>query len=160
MKRPWSLHFPSNIHRYIFGITGVALICLFIASPYILDVLQGNVRIVFYGRVVDETGRAVSGAEVTMNVLATKRLAIPAPFAENQTGWMVRATTDASGSFTLYGGRGLSIEMTDVKKVGYGTPTLTKSGGNFIYTSQYSGVPPYRPDPQHPAIFRLPHLKP
>lgn len=159
MKRTWRLHLRENVRRYIFGIAGIALVCLMFASPYILDVWQGNAPIVFYGMVVDEAGAGVSGAEITMNVLATKRLALPVPFADNQTGWMVKTTTDASGRFKVYGGRGTSIEMTDIKKAGYGMPTLTKSGGNFVYTSQFAGVAPYRPDPQHPAIFRLPHLK-
>ena len=146
------------LHPYLVG-TFILFIALLVASPYLLDAFWGNARIIFYGRVVDENGNGVEGAEVTMNVAAIKRLSIPVPFAVNQTGWIVKAVTAQGGNFTVRGGNGISIQLVDIKKSGYGLFILTQSGSNFVYTSQFAGVAPYRPDPRHPAIFRLPHLK-
>ena len=94
-----------------------------------------------------------------MHVVAEKRLSIPVPFAPNQTGWLVKVTTDKDGGFTIAGQRGTVLNLEDIKKAGYGVATLTRSGDTFVYTSRIDGVTPYHPDPQHPAVFRLPRLK-
>lgn len=146
LSRPWM-------------VVAVGVLVLFCMSPYLLDALWGNVPIVFYGRVVDESGKGVPGAVVTMDVVAMKRLSVPVPFAPNQTGWLVKAVTGQNGEFIVHGGRGTSIELIDIKKANHGLAVLTQSGGDFTYTSRINGVLPYHPDPAHPAIFRLPHLK-
>src|SRR5689334_19468157 len=82
------------------------LIGFIVASPFLLDALWGNVPIVFYGRIVDDSGNPVVGAEVSMHVLAQKRLHLPVPFASSQTGWAANATTGVNGRFVIHGGRG------------------------------------------------------
>lgn len=158
MKRPWRIHLRESIHRHIFGIAGAALVCLLLASPYILDVLQGNVRIVFYGRVIDETGKGVPGAEVTMNVLATKRLAIPVPFGPSQTGWLVKATTGPDGDFVIDGGRGTDLIIISVEKPGFEKGVYGHGPSDFTYAPN-PGVSRYRPNRSRREIFEIRHLR-
>ena len=151
----------SNLRRIVprpyVGIL-VLLIAMLAMSPRLLDLFWGNVPITFYGRVVDESGKGVAGAEVTMNVSAIKRLSVPVPFGAHQTWWPVNAVTGKDGTFEIHGGRGISIQLVEIKKSGYGLFILTRSGANFVYTSDAQGVTPYHPDRKNPALFRLPHL--
>ena len=146
------------LRPYFVGILGL-LIALLAASPYLLDIFWGNVPITFYGRVVDESGKGVAGAEVTMRVSALERLSVPVPFGAHQTSWPVKAVTGKDGTFQIRGGRGISIQLVEIRKPGYGLYILTQSGANFVYTSDAQGVMPYQPDRQNPALFRRPHLK-
>lgn len=133
----------------------VALVC---ASPYLLDALWGNVPIVFYGRVVDESGKGVPGAVVTMNVLAQMRLQIPAPFAPSQTGWLVTATTGPGGCFVIHGGRGTDLVIVSVEKSGFDKGVYGPGRSDFSY-SPNPGVPRFRPNRSAPEIFHVRHLR-
>jgi len=110
----------SNLRRillrpYFAGIL-VLFIALLAASPRLLDVFWGNVPITFYGRVVDESGKGVADAEVTMRVSAVDRLSVPVPFGAHQTSWPVTAVTGEDGTFEIRGGRGISIQSVEIKK--------------------------------------------
>src|SRR5690242_11282018 len=130
------------------------IVALTIAAPFILDAVWGNVPMVFYGRVVDENGRGVGGAQVSMQVVAERRLQIPAMFSSSHTGWATNAVTDESGNFVVRGVRGIYLKLNDVSKPGYGQVTVEGTGSEFYYSSS-TGTAIYHPDPARPAIFHL-----
>ena len=123
--------------------------------PFLLEILQGNVPIVFYGQILDESKHGLPGVVVTMDVTATKRLAIPVPFGPSQTGWLVTATTDKNGRFVIHGGRGRSLSIISAQKAGYAKEVWGPSLGNFIYSPEASNVPRFIPDPSKPEIFHV-----
>ena len=137
----------------------VAALIMLCMSPYLLDVIQGNEPIVFYGQIVDESGRGVAGVVVTMDVTATKRLAVPIPFASSQTGWLVKATTDQDGFFAIHDGRGRSLSIISAQKVGFRPEVWGPSPGNFTYSPSAVNVPRFAPDPSRPEVFHLRHVQ-
>jgi|GEM_PF-3708112 len=143
LSRPWA----------IASIGALILLCL---SPYFLDAVWGNVPIVFYGRVVDETGKGVPDVEVTMNVIAMKRLSIPVAFAPNQTGWLVKSITDKNGDFVLHGGRGIALNIVSATKAGFADGVYGPGPGHFSY-SPNPGVSRFQPNRSRPEILEIRH---
>jgi len=143
------------LKRHPFLIVGIAIACLLISSPYLLEILQGDAPIVFYGQILDESEHGVPGVEVTMQVLATKRLAVPVPFAPNQTGRLVKTVTDENGKFVINGGRGTDLIMRSARKAGYSHDLYGPSRGEYTYSSGTAYVPRFTPNASKPEVFHL-----
>lgn len=153
-KLSWSQRIAKVMRspKWLAIVGSLIILCM---SPYLLDAIQGNVPIVFYGQILDESGRGVAGVVVTMDVTATKRLAIPVPFGPSQTGWLVTATTDKNGFFVIHGGRGRSLSIVSAQKAGYGEEVWGPSLGNFAYSPEANNVPRFVPDASKPEIFHI-----
>jgi hypothetical protein len=100
---------------------------------------QWSTPITFYGRVVDEKGNGVEGAEVKIIISDTSQ--------EGTTHYQLKS--DSMGLFALgdVRGKGLSVY---VEHPGY--LTSKQSRRNFEYAG---GTSPFVPNPRSPEIFRL-----
>lgn len=97
-------------------------------------------QIEFYGKVVDESGNAVSEADITF-----KWTEIP-----TEEGSRTSTTkSDAKGLFSMHGQRGPSLEVW-VGKEGYYAPHRGQWGFNYAL-----GPDIVSPEPQNPVIFQL-----
>jgi hypothetical protein len=101
----------------------------------------------FYGKVIDQSGQAVSDADVKLGV--------------NDKPWEVptihRKLSDSNGMFSFHGLKGLALDV-DIKKAGYHRviPRAGKHGsyGSFAYRlNQGEGL--HVPDPKRPTVFVL-----
>jgi hypothetical protein len=97
--------------------------------------------ITFYGKVVDEKGTPIEGADVRLHP------------ADDMNGGSkdYERFTDESGLFSITGVHGLGISV-DITKKGY--YPLPQSSGTFGYVKEAGGSPPY-PHSNNPAIFIL-----
>ena len=100
--------------------------------------------ITFYGKVVDEKGNPIAGAEVDVSVADR-------PFDIVKGGTDFKRNTDLQGLFSISGVHGLGVNITASKKGYYNIP---KSSGRFGYVSG-SGCDPPHPNPKAPAILML-----
>ena len=100
---------------------------------------QGSIE--FYGKVVDENSNAVAGATASFHWVET-----PTPEG-NRTA---TNESDAEGSFSLHGQRGLSLSVS-VSKEGY--YASRRDNDTFVYGSLQGTK--FSPDPQNPVIFNL-----
>lgn len=155
MRRPNLSGALKFFMRHPIFIVGIAIACLLALSPYLLEIMQGDVPIVFYGQILDESEHGVPGVEVTMQVLATKRLAVPVPFAPNQTGWLVKTVTDKDGKFVVNDGRGTALIILSARKAGYSHDLYGPSRGDYTYSSGTAYVPRFTPNPSKPEVFHL-----
>lgn len=96
----------------------------------------------FYGRVVDEVGKPIEGANV-------KIMVADVPFS---AGKRFNLTTDAAGLFSLTNAQGASLAV-NVSKEGYAS--LDKSRGLFQVGELQSADDPKMPTAESPAIFVL-----
>jgi len=94
----------------------------------------------FYGKVIDEKGNPIPGANVNLSFADS--------MMSNDT--KLNETTDAGGLFHV-SGHGLGIVVMVSKKGYY---HLQKSDGNFGYAN-IGGAVDTHPDPDNPAIFVL-----
>jgi hypothetical protein len=106
------------------------------------EILQANdADIVFYGRLEDQSGSAVSGAAVNFGIQYEN------PNARGvQYGQVV---SDGNGFFTISGYRGANLTITP-KKVGY---ALAATGTSFRYSQISSGY--FVPDANNPTVIKM-----
>jgi hypothetical protein len=95
----------------------------------------------FYGKVVDEKGTPVGGANAKVSV--TDKIF--------QDGTSYIKTTDGAGLFSIADVHGLAVGITVSKEGYYQTP---KSYGVYGYAAGVSSDGP-KPTPDHPAVFVL-----
>ena len=109
-------------------------------------ILQANdADIVFYGRVVDETGSAVGGAEISFNVQYENP-----NHRGNQPG---KIMADGNGSFTISGYKGANLTVMP-KKTGY---ALVATETTFRYSQISPGY--FVPDMGNPITFKMQKLQ-
>jgi len=103
-----------------------------------------NVPITFYGKVVDEDGKPLAGAKVSLVVVTSH-------FAENRTDQEpVALETDQSGNFTLTGVTAYAIDEISIQKHGYELSQKAKRGYKF------GSIPDdYKPDSANPVVFKM-----
>jgi len=86
----------------------------------------------FYGRVVDENGRAIQGAEVDYVIRGVGTYAdTPAP-GSTQNGMLI---SDSLGSVNLLGKRGVGLTISTIKKEGYKSPPYVALSFTFNFRS-------------------------
>jgi hypothetical protein len=99
----------------------------------------GRTPIKFYGRVVDEAGRAIEGADIDYSLTDSS--------PEGRT--MYHMVSGSDGNFTIKDAKGKNL-IVRVSKNGYYQFIDSRRG------FQYAGVGGnFSPDPNHPEIFRL-----
>jgi hypothetical protein len=99
-----------------------------------------NVPILFFGKLEDQFGNPVAGAEITGNVTVYNGFA--------GTHEKVLATSDANGFFKLDGGRGQMLGVMP-RKPGYALASLN-AGGNYSEDSEKQ-----HPDPNNPVVVKM-----
>ena len=108
----------------------------------IKEILQANdADIVFYGRLEDQSGSAVSGAAVNFSIQYKD-----ANGRDMQRGQVV---SDANGLFTISGYRGANLGIMP-KKVGYALSTTSTS---FRYSQLTPGY--FVPDAGNPTVIKM-----
>jgi hypothetical protein len=103
-----------------------------------------NIPITFYGRVIDQDGRPLAGAKISLVVVISH-------FAENGTEQKpVILEADANGDFSLTGFTAYAIDEISIQKRGYELSGRTKRDYRF------GAIPDdYKPDPANPVIFKM-----
>ncbi len=104
---------------------------------------QWKMPISFYGKVVDENGQPVEGAEIHFSWTDLS------PAGGSET----KITSDGNGLFSLTNIRGKHLGINSVTKTGYYT-SLQQSQFSFEYAIK-SEANFHRPDPASPVIFHL-----
>jgi hypothetical protein len=95
----------------------------------------------FYGKVVDESGSPVEGADISFNWME---------FPTEDGSREATARSDAEGLFSLRNARGPSLSVF-VSREGYYTSRSGRQGFKFGPLSDGD----FMPDPRNPVIFRL-----
>lgn len=106
-----------------------------------------DVRIDFYGQVLDQQGRPVEGADVLIHLKSYN------PVVEYYTEVKdIHTKTDKQGRFSISGKTGSNIFIPRIQKPGYqySWPQVRNS---FQYAGD--GDILFIPDPNHPIIFRM-----
>lgn len=102
---------------------------------------ENNVPIVFYGKVEDQFGNPVVGAEITGSTII---------YSGTSSGSKtVTATSDSNGNFTLDAGKGESLGVM-LRKPGY---ELATTGTDFKYSHLFENY--YVPDPRNPTVIKM-----
>ncbi len=100
-----------------------------------------DVPIVFYGRLEDQFGNPVAGAEITGTTTIISGKAVGAN--------RVSATSDGNGFFQLNAGNGQSLGIMP-QKAGY---ALATTGTEFNYSHLNESY--YVPDPNNPTVIKM-----
>lgn len=112
-------------------------------------VKSGDVRIDFYGSVVDQNNEPVEDAKVIVNIVYYN------PLASWSFGMKdVTLTTDKKGRFELRNEKGHEIMIGDITKKGYEFTYISNPKTSFGY-SAISSHPIISPDPSNPVIFTM-----
>ncbi|MCX6938766.1 MAG: carboxypeptidase-like regulatory domain-containing protein [Verrucomicrobia bacterium] len=98
--------------------------------------------IIFYGKVIDETGMPIAGASI-------KLMANDKPMGNSSVYFK---SSDDQGLFSLHDARGAALSM-NISKEGY--YSTDKSKGRFVYGGVRSRDDPVNPIAQSPAVFIL-----
>src|SRR5947207_626624 len=120
----------------------------------------------FYGRVIDEAGLPVAGADIFVAIWK-----VPLPWSSSKGPPLaeatseLRITSDDNGNFSVIGQRGYMLQILDARKPAYvwvvdlswtlpADPTRLVDNRFFLYAGSSSI---YVPDEARPAIFPLHH---
>jgi hypothetical protein len=129
--------------RRVFGILGAIFVLVFLCVQVLTWLM--NSPIVFYGRVVDDTGRPCLQASVSALInRRTLDFSVPALFVPDK-GYAsdhLTVATDADGKFAIRG-RGISLVLLHVRTKDEGS-----AGGDFVYTA------PHFSNPAQPEVFK------
>jgi len=104
-----------------------------------------DVPIVFYGKLEDQFGNPVVGAQVAGNTFLYNGM--------RTGGEHVSTTSDANGLFKIDAGKGESLGIMP-RKEGY---ALTTTGTAFKYSHLYEGY--HVPDPNNPVVIKMRKLQ-
>jgi hypothetical protein len=102
-----------------------------------------DVPIVFYGKLEDQFGNPVSGAEVTGTTIIYN--------GQSAGTGQASAVSDANGFFTLDAGKGESLGVIP-RKPGYAIASLNGGG---IYSRLWSDEERQHPDPNNPVVIKM-----
>lgn len=106
---------------------------------------ENDIPIVFYGKLEDQFGNPVTGAEIAASVRIYNGL--------RSTVERFSATSDASGFFQINHGKGESLGLMP-KKAGY---ALAMTGTEFRYS--HLDEHPYLPDAGNPTVIKMRKLQ-
>lgn len=106
-----------------------------------------DVRIDFYGKVQDQQGHPVEGADVLLHLKNYN------PFVEFYTEIKeIHVKTDTQGYFSIFKKTGSHIFIQQIQKIGY-EYSWPQEKNSFQYSGD--GDIPFVPDPNHPILFRM-----
>src|SRR6185436_20176005 len=78
-----------------------------------------NVPMELYGRIVDEDGKGIGDAKISLNVIRGNLIDLPILFSSSPNRSKMSVLTSEDGSFVINGIRGIGLEIDDVEKRGY-----------------------------------------
>lgn len=109
---------------------------------------QQDVAIRFFGKVQDQLGQPVEGAEVVLHVTQFS------PNMEKLFGATkeVRVKTDAQGCFTVSHEKGRSLYVKEIQRDGYAFSPKENPIGEYRYAGEGQ---PFVPDQANPVVFRM-----
>lgn len=115
-------------------------------------VKEGDVRIDFYGNVLDQYGHPVEGAEVFFQM--TRSGLNPANYFLTVDEFSIK--TDAQGSFSLRNKTGQRISVTEIERKGYEFSSAdTSNVTSFAFGGPYKKEYLFVPDRKNPIIYHL-----
>ena len=107
-----------------------------------------NVPIKFYGRVVDQDGRGISGAVIHFSILGIH--AFPGSIIGNDYNKIGQVTSSNEGAFEIGGETATSMSIDKIDKAGYRQPKQLRG------TFGYAGNPnPFQSNNKEPVTFTL-----
>lgn len=109
---------------------------------------SANRPISFFGKVIDQDDNPIPGVKVTLQIRYMKAVG---PVGIGDTFSESALTTGADGQFSLTGAKGSLLGLKALQKDGY-EPSPKAFNGTYWY---WRDKDPYRPDPNHPEIFRM-----
>ena len=112
------------------------------------DLRKSDKACVFYGRVLDQSGNAIIGAQVEAHVTC---FSLTSKFFTDVKD--IHTETDAAGNFQITV-RGRSIYVVKISKNGYEYLFSQNPTCSYEYGVE-EGENPFVPNPQKPVIFRL-----
>lgn len=138
--------------------------------------LKSNVRIAFFGMVIDQDGKPVSDAKISMEVYSFNEQLLSGAeepkIGEEQKTTKVESVTDNQGFFMIANIKGSFSQLKLLKKEGYRSPFDGTSAGSWAlnqmdpwefhyYTADplHSTFKIYIPDPKNPVVFHMLRLK-
>jgi hypothetical protein len=131
-------------------LTALLLVGILCALPRGCDLLWGNAPMTAYGKVIDQMGNAVPGADVTFQGRAMARLQLPILWTwPRESTWQIHTHTSNDGSFILHGGWGQRMYWASIDKSGYSQGIVP---GSFYFGSE-SAKNTLSSTAQHPAVF-------
>jgi hypothetical protein len=109
---------------------------------------QQDVAIRFYGKVQDQVGQPVEGAEVVLHVTRFS------PNMEKLFGETkeVRVKTDSQGRFTVSQEKGRSLYIKEIQREGYDFSPKQNPVGEYRYAGESKT---FMPDQANPVVFRM-----
>lgn len=118
--------------------------------------------IAFYGKVVDQDGRPVGGAQVVLTV-STANGAFILGSDKVLASSDVELTTSPDGTFALERARGRCLHVKSISKPGYVTipdkqwlsSEVLRGQLGYYYSSSYGPSLQYKPDSANPAVFPM-----
>lgn len=108
-----------------------------------------NVPINFYGKVIDQNGAAVAGAQVNTSIRLVKE---PIPGMIGDSFDKSTLITASDGTFALVGKVGEFLSIKDVVKDGYVTSGKLRTSTFWYYESEERR---FRPNPAVPVVFTI-----
>ena len=105
----------------------------------------------FYGRVLDDQGKPVEGAEVLLHI---SRFG-PVPTAMWTSVAILKLVSDDKGNFSIQGERGRSIYIADIKRNHYDNAPFKNSNTERCFYFDRELHVPFIPDPKNPIIYHL-----
>jgi hypothetical protein len=111
-----------------------------------------NVRIDFWGRVIDQDGEPITGVRVVMRA---REWEVDSTSGPKTISKRTEATTDNSGNFSLNGGSGDSLQLEAIQKEGYRLSPKTQMG--FAYGA---GSDTFVPSEANPVLIHMWKSKP
>lgn len=127
-----------------FTITFIALLIpISVAAQADESRTTGNVPIGFYGKVVDQSGNAITDAKITFEIIVSH-------FDEFTTESIPGQTqSDQTGLFEITGATGRGIDKISIQKIGYQLSPKTVINYTFGPNSNYNG------SATNPVIFKM-----
>jgi hypothetical protein len=109
---------------------------------------QANQTVEFYGRVLDQDGRPLSGVEVLMELAAVREMV---PDKPGQVFEEYRRVSDEEGRFNLSGVEGLGLSVKSLEKQGY----IHSSKPFAHYSYRRNESEPHARDATSPVLFQM-----
>jgi hypothetical protein len=119
---------------------------------YMKEMQEMDENIFFYGKILDQNGHEVVGAEVTWG---TERF--DPYYLKKGEYWFIRpvsirSKSDSSGLFSLLSEKGGILSLIDIKKDGY---RFLKSNNRSVFDYRKDIIDSFVPDRNNPIIFYL-----
>ncbi|MEI7911088.1 MAG: carboxypeptidase-like regulatory domain-containing protein [Verrucomicrobiota bacterium] len=119
-----------------------------------------DTRVRFWGKVVDQKGAPLQGVEIVATVTTLRMIKTENGYREYE---VLKATSDADGTFIFDGSEGMYLDIEALTKEGYVLPSAYQFGMSckvgakfqYRYSSMGGGESVFIPTPASPEVFHL-----